>query len=261
MRGLVVGDPHAHPGYDNERFTALGNAITVWRPDWIHLTGDVGDFASLCAHSKQKDKENKRFKADLAAMVDALDRIDAPIAGYNLRRRAARRATYKPRKTVTLGNHDVRGFSMESEDPKLEGLFSGVVEAFTSRGYEVTNFKETVVIGGFACSHFMPSGQMGRPIGGKNIAQALLTECHQSVIVGHDHRFRTATSIRPDGTRIHAFDAGCYVHPGYVEDWCRNTRRGWDEGVLLLDGVANGEYSSYRWVTAAEILRKFGRKM
>ena len=43
MNLLVIGDPHAHPDYDNDRFTALGKFIASEKPDVIavsytHLT-------------------------------------------------------------------------------------------------------------------------------------------------------------------------------------------------------------------------------
>ena len=52
MNVLVIGDPHATPSYDNDRFRVLGNYILATRPDVVVCMGDMGDFASLSSHSK-----------------------------------------------------------------------------------------------------------------------------------------------------------------------------------------------------------------
>lgn len=262
MRLLVVPDVHLHADYDHLRMRALGNAVTVWRPDHVLLTGDVGDFVSLLTHGKQRSREGQRFARDLKALEDGLDAFHEPINQFNRRQRASRHAQLKFKQTITKGNHEARGDGHAADHPELDGMFDSIDRAFISRGWDVVGFKETVMIGGFACSHYhtKPDGGFGKPIGGTNIARSLLVEGHMSCIVGHDHHFRHASATRFDGARIHAFVAGCYVHPEYDEDWCRNTRKSWDEGVLLIDGVANGDYSSYRWIKAEEIMRKYGGK-
>ena len=51
-RHLIIGDSHAHPDFNNERFTWLGKLIHDSRPDVVVNIGDMADMASLCAHSK-----------------------------------------------------------------------------------------------------------------------------------------------------------------------------------------------------------------
>ena len=45
MNLLIIGDPHAHPDYDNKRFTALGKYIAKEKPDVIVCIGEYGRYA------------------------------------------------------------------------------------------------------------------------------------------------------------------------------------------------------------------------
>ena len=49
---LVICDPHAHPNYDNKRFTDLGRFIVKTRPDIIVCIGDMADMPSLSMYDK-----------------------------------------------------------------------------------------------------------------------------------------------------------------------------------------------------------------
>ena len=49
---LVIGDPHAHPDYDNKRFTDLGRFIVKSRPDIVVCIGDMADMPSLSMYDK-----------------------------------------------------------------------------------------------------------------------------------------------------------------------------------------------------------------
>ena len=44
MNLLVIGDPHAHPDYDNKRFTDLGKFIVMSRPDIAAHTSILAKF-------------------------------------------------------------------------------------------------------------------------------------------------------------------------------------------------------------------------
>jgi len=60
---LIIGDPHAHPDYDNKRFTALGKYILKTKPDIIVCLGDFADMPSLSSYDKgTKGFEGRRYK-------------------------------------------------------------------------------------------------------------------------------------------------------------------------------------------------------
>ena len=77
---LVIGDPHAHPDYDNKRFTDLGRFIVKSRPDIVVCIGDMADMPSLSMYDKgTKGFEGKRYKKAVAAVIDAQEKMFAPI--------------------------------------------------------------------------------------------------------------------------------------------------------------------------------------
>ena len=43
MNLLIIGDPHAHPDYDNSRFEKLGQFIARAKPDAVICMGDFAD--------------------------------------------------------------------------------------------------------------------------------------------------------------------------------------------------------------------------
>ena len=87
MNLLVIGDPHAHPDYDNKRFTVLGKYIAREKPDVIVCIGDMADMPSLSSYDRgTKGFEGKRYNKDIKAVLDAQDKLLTPIAkarGYN----------------------------------------------------------------------------------------------------------------------------------------------------------------------------------
>ena len=69
---LVIPDAHAHPNYDNERFSWAGNLIAEEKPDTIICLGDLADFPSLSGWDKGTASfQGRRYKADCDAAVDA----------------------------------------------------------------------------------------------------------------------------------------------------------------------------------------------
>ena len=41
MNLLIIGDPHANPDYDNDRFEALGKFIAKEKPQHVVCIGDM----------------------------------------------------------------------------------------------------------------------------------------------------------------------------------------------------------------------------
>ena len=251
-RLLVIPDAHAHPEYDNARFDDLARLIHHVQPEHILQCGDLWDMASLCKHSSTWDIEGARVQADLDAGWDANHRLAEGWRGYD------------PNRVFTSGNHeDPRLASLVSGSPHLEGFVFGVrelhegLEAF---GWNVFPFKETVDVCGYACSHFLPSGVMGRPVGGVNQGRSLQTHGHVSTIVGHSHVRGEYLSTDYLGDRVQSINAGYFGHEDMVEGWNRNTHQMWWRGVALvtLQSTARGRgYGDIEWISASEIRRRF----
>ena len=91
MNLLIIGDPHASPSYDNDRFTALGKYIVDTKPEIIVCLGDMADLPSLSSYDKgTKGFEGRRYKNDVAVVVDAQEKLLAPLKVYNSKRGKAK---------------------------------------------------------------------------------------------------------------------------------------------------------------------------
>ena len=113
MNLLVIGDPHAHPDYDNSRFTALGKFIAKERPEYIVCIGDMADLPSLSSYDKgTKGFEGRRYMKDVNAVIDAQTKLFAPIKKIR---------NYKPKLYMTLGNHEDRISRAINSTPELDG--------------------------------------------------------------------------------------------------------------------------------------------
>ena len=88
MNLLIIGDPHAHPDYDNSRFEKLGKFIVKAEPDAVICMGDFADMPSLSTYDKgTKGFEGRRYKKDVDSILDAQDKLFAPIKKFNENKR------------------------------------------------------------------------------------------------------------------------------------------------------------------------------
>ena len=109
MNLLIIGDPHAHPDYDNSRFTALGKYIVSTKPDVVVCLGDFADMPSLSSYDKgTRGFEGRRYRRDVEAVIDAQYKLFAPIRKHNDYLRKQKLKLYKPKLYMTLGNHEDR---------------------------------------------------------------------------------------------------------------------------------------------------------
>jgi predicted phosphodiesterase len=246
MNLLVIGDPHAHPNYDNNRFTKLGNFIAREKPEVIVCIGDMADMPSLSSYDKgTKGFEGRRYKKDVEAVIDAQKKLFAPIK--KIRR-------YKPKLIMCLGNHEDRITRAVNSTPELDGAISLDDLKYEEFGWQVTPFKKSVSIKGITFSHYFTSGVAGRPISSVHIGYALVTKLHCSAVQGHSHLYDHAEQTRPDGQKIFGLSAGCYSHPNYTESWCQDTEYQWWRGVIMLEGLdGEGYYNSIRAITQRSI--------
>jgi len=245
---LVIPDSHAHPQYNNNRYDLLGKLVAELKPDVIVDVGDWWDMPSLCTYDKGKRGfENNRYHKDIAAGVEAQDRLLNPL-------RKLKRKT--PRKIRCLGNHEHRINRVLDLDPILDGTIS--TRDFQSKeyGFEEYPFLEIVEVDGIQYSHYFASGVMGRPIGGVNLGASILSKQFQSATQGHTHMFDHAVRVRGDGRRVHGLSCG--VFQDYVPDFAKASARYWSSGVVIKRGVSNGDYD-IEWVSMRRLKEIYGR--
>tara|TARA_Y100001973_G_C5204826_1_gene340659 strand:+ start:4500 stop:5249 length:750 start_codon:yes stop_codon:yes gene_type:complete len=230
---LIIPDQHAHPDYNNTRFEWIGKLILDVKPDIVINLGDMADMPSLCTYDKgTKGFEGRRYKKDINCVLDAQERIFAPI------KRAKRK---KPKFYMCLGNHEERINRAISSEPILDGTISVDDLGYKSFGWKVSPYLEPVIIDRIAYSHFFTSGVMGRPIGGESPAKSLLNKQHMSVTQGHSHTLDLSTAINAAGERMMGLVAGCYLD--FKSDWNNpQSENLWWSGIIIKRNVDNGCY-------------------
>ena len=242
---LVIGDPHCNPKASNDRFLWAGKLARDLKPDTIICMGDFSSMDSLSSYDKgKKSFEGRRYKKDIDHAHDALEKFNK---GLNGRR---------SRKVMLLGNHEDRIDRIVDETPELDGTISTKDLKFKEFGWEVFAYQEPVAIDGVHYCHNYPTGIMGKPISGDNIARSLLLKNKVSSTVGHCHLFDYSMCTIPSGRKVLGLSAGCYLH--HKEDYAKNTQRMWWSGLIVKRNVRNGEYD-IETIEYNAVRREYGR--
>jgi predicted phosphodiesterase len=245
-RLLVIPDAHAHGQYSNERFTWLGRLIAHERPDVVVCLGDFADMPALSNYDRGKRGfEGRRYKRDVEATRDALQRLHAPV-------------THAPELLMCLGNHEARIDRAANDAPELEGTISTQDLGYAEYGWRVAQYQTTVSVAGFAFSHHFASGVAGRPIGGMNQAAQMTRLLFTSAVVGHSHIADSARRTRPDGSRVLCISAGCYTPADMIEGWNLATHQLWWRGVLIMEDARDGDCGELRWVSQDRMRELYG---
>lgn len=253
---LVIGDAHAHPAYSNDRFDWLGKMILDLKPDIIV---DMGDFADMPSLGRQDIGtmafEGRRYKDDIAIAIDARKRVKEPSDALVARLKAGHRERWNPRWVALGGNHDDEHFGRAVQaDAKLEGLITRDDLQIKELGWEFSPFGEMIDIEGIVFTHYFMGGVMGKSIGGLYPTVSILKKYHSSCVQGHTHFFQMRHEMGRSG-KIYAFIAGCYFD--FNPEWTK-AHIFYDRGILLLNGVENGNVESFSWVNIEEIKRRYG---
>jgi predicted MPP superfamily phosphohydrolase len=237
---LIIPDQHSKPGVSNERFKWLGNLIVARQPDVIVNLGDMFDFPSLSSYDKGKmSSENKRYKYDLEAGIQAQEFMFTPLDDYN----RGRKKKYLPAKHITLGNHEARLMRAVQENAQLEFTMSESDLQLERFGWNVTPYKQSIEIFGIYFSHYFPSGVMDRPIGGENMGRTILKKTHRSAIQGHNHQLSLGVDTNLEGKKMWGISAGCFLAENQIEDYVSITiQRTWWKGIIILNNCQNGDF-------------------
>jgi hypothetical protein len=256
---LIIPDAHAHPQFDNTRFSWLGQLIAEERPDTLVCLGDFADMPSLSGYDKgKKSFEGRRYKKDVDAARDAMSMMMGPTEVYNEGLRLRRKQQYKPKKVMLLGNHEDRINRAINDHAELDGTIGMNDLGYADAGWEVIPYQDSVNVAGFQMSHHFASGVGGRPISGMNVAATMTRLLLKSAVIGHNHVFDWCERTRPDGTKVVGISAGCYTHPKFVESWNKGTFHMYWRGVIVLDDAKDGYYGAMRCVTQDHLKKLYG---
>lgn len=256
---LVIGDSHAKPDVSNRRFTWLGKVIVDLKPDVVVDMGDWTDMASLSSYDGSKltgggssklSFEGRSYRKDVDAGIDARERVHVEL------QKAGRK---RPRRIALGGNHDDQRISRALENVReLEGVIAIGDHQRELFGWEHIKFLDVTEVGGFHFSHYFGSGLLGKPVGGEHPAANLLRTQYTSCVAGHSHLFNEAHRTSPNGKRVQAFVAGCYLDPKQWEGYAGPANYMWSKGLLYMRDVDNGVCrGGYDWISMDRIEKAY----
>lgn len=229
---FVIGDTQCRWGEDLTYMKWIANYIKCKRPSIIVLIGDHYDMASLSSYDEGKlNGEGRRFHEDIAAGDLGLQYIDEAIKSV---------PKYKPRKVVTLGNHEERIMRWVESHPQFAGSIGYDVLGFKKYGWEVYDYLKPVDIHGIKFVHFLANPNTGKPLGGT--VKSRLAKVRSSFVMGHQQTLECCLEPMPleDGK----FQIGIIVGASYPHDESYKGYQGnkhFRGGVLLYevkDGAA-----------------------
>lgn len=244
LKIAVIPDVQAKPGVPLDHLTWCGKYLADKRPDVIVCIGDFADMESLSSYDKGTGRcEGRRYKADIAASMRAMDLLFEPLA---------KTTGWTPRLELTLGNHEDRISRAVSDDPMWDGVLTLDDLHYEAYGWNVTPFLKPIVIGGVSFCHYFPSGVMGRPI---TTARSLLTKLHMSSYAGHQQGRDIAYARRSDGRDMTAIISGSfYQHDEkYLNPFTNNHWR----GMYFLHEVQDGSFDEMA-LSMGYLKRRYG---
>jgi len=241
QKHLVIPDCQVTPDTPTDHLEWIGKFILEKKPDVIINLGDFADMESLSSYDKGKlQYEGRRYKKDITASKQAMQRLLQPIEDYNVSRVKNKRKQYKPRKVLTIGNHEYRIERAIQDNSYMDG-FMGVGDLeYESFGWEVHPFLKIVEIDGVHYSHYFANPLSGRPFGGENIG-IRLKNIGFSFVMGHQQVYMLGVKSLNNGRRLRGLVQGaCYLHDEEYRG-CQGNNE-W-RGIFVLHEVKNGNYS------------------
>ena len=248
IKHFVIPDTQIKPGIPLDHLDWIGQYIVDKKPDTVIMLGDWYDLPSLSSWDRGKAAfEGRRFKADVEAGHDALERFERPMNEDNVKRAKYHEKQYKPVKKVTWGNHEDRADRVASNTPELDGIIGTHIfdEFWQARGWDTHAYTEVIDIDGVWYSHLFLHEFTGRPMGG--MAATMLKQIGHTFTMGHRQTYDLST--RFIGNKMHrALIAGaCYLHD---EDYKgpersvseRSGNHHW-RGCVMKHDVCDGGYS------------------
>lgn len=241
---FVIPDVQAKPGVPLDHLKWCGKYIADKRPDIIVCLGDFADMPSLSLYDRGKRTfEGRRYKADIAAAHDAMERLMTPIAQSN---------GYNPELILTLGNHEERINRATLDDSKLDGTIGIGDLGYSVWGWSVVDFLEVREIQGINFSHYFYNPNSGKPYAGT--AHTKLKNIGLSFVMGHQQGIDVATRELPNGKRQFGIVAGSFYQ--HHEDYKGPQGNGHWQGCLMLNEAIEGEFDLMQ-ISLNYLKRKF----
>jgi len=241
MKIVFIPDTQVREGVPTDHIEAAGNYIVKHKPDVVVVAGDWWDMPSLSRFNTSLEAEGLKLKNDLKAGNRAMARFMGPLLKYNHRRKANKKALYRPRLVYLVGNHDpqVRIPRLIESHPILEGYIDyNTDDLLGMYGFEVYPYLEVANIGGIRFSHYFinPHSVKGSPLGG--MIDTMLKNSGFSFVQGHAQAYKMGKHYLADGTvRLGIVAGAFYDHEERYQGPQGNQH--W-RGIIQLNEVENG---------------------
>ena len=237
---VYIPDTQVKPGIPLDHLDWIGAYLIEKKYDKVIVAGDWYDLPSMSAWDKGKKAfEGRRYKADVQAGHDALERMWAPIEAANERVRGYKGKQYLPERHVTWGNHEHRADRCSENSAELDGMVGTFefTDFWKARGWNCHAFKEVLELDGIWYSHFFYNPMTGKPWGG--MIENRLQKIGNSFTQGHTQTLMHG--IRYVGNRQqHGLVAGaCYLHD---EDYKGPQGNHHWRGIVVKHEVRGGAY-------------------
>lgn len=232
---LVVGDAHAAPGQNLERFSLLGRMVRDLRPDVVVVIGDWADMPALSHYDKgKKSFEGRRYTEDIKASNEALRLFHEGLGEET------------PRLVYCEGNHEHRIERAANDSPGLDMMGLHDLD-FERRGWEIYRFKTPATIDGVNYCHYFTSQNTDRAISGVTAGRSLVNKKHMTCVVGHSHLLNHFTTTAGD-RRLHGLVVGWFCD--VFKDYAGQSNTGWWAGICVLRDVKDGDFDLELWSMA-----------
>lgn len=233
---LIVPDPHATPGFNNDRAILVGKLIADIKPDVVVNLGDTASMDSLASYDKGKRSFHGRtYRADIDAAIDFNDRL------WHEVKKTKKRLPYR---VILEGNHEQRITRAIEIQEELDGAISFDHLEYPRYYDDIVRYNGTtpgvIEIDGILYAHYFISGVLGKPIGGDHPGYSLLTKGYTSQTCGHIHTLDWCIRTSAGGQKVHGLVAG--VCQDYVSPYAGNANNLWWRGVIVKRGVEDGNY-------------------
>ena len=230
---LAIGDAHDSPEMPKDRFRWMGKLACDRGVDWVVQIGDFASFDSLNSHIGNETLAGRLknpYIHDTQSLNEALGNLNEGLTGH------------KPKKHVTLGNHERRVWLYEEQRPEVAGILTGeLVQTFTDNGWTQTPYGEYFFLGGVGWIH-AAINRMCKTYGGKNAEATISNDAVFDHCIGHSHvrREHRAPKLGPS-KHVTVLNLGCALPQGRVESYVlHGALSGWWWGVHVVT-LQNGQ--------------------
>jgi len=255
---MIIPDTQCRPGDDFEFLRWVGEYMVHKQPEVVVMLGDFADMKSLSSYdSGRLAGEGARYSADIQAAKDAMTALLTPLHTHNARMAKNKKTQYKPRRILTLGNHENRINRHVEQYPMLHEHLSTDNLGFQEAGWEVYDFLDTVEVDEITYSHFFPRGPNGRVMQSFRGAPSARTQVQRnggSCTAGHLQGIDWAVLNTGNGMRYGLIAGSCYLHE---EAYLTLQETEYWRGIIMKNEVRNGKYDIMP-VSLNYLERKYG---